>query len=108
MLFDFLGKPLLGLARGWWILIAAIAITVAVAVINHAFDKVIENAEEKGASEQREGDLRETIKHVEEGNEARNAISDPGSIAAYNQCLRTARTPENCKRFLPAGAKDQR
>lgn len=66
-----------------------------------------EKQREAGASAQREGDLRETIQRTEQGNAARVEIQDAfqrddgRSAAVYDQCLRTARTPENCKRFLP-------
>lgn len=60
-----------------------------------------------GAATQREGDLRETINRTEQGNAARVEIQnafqrdDGRSAAVYDQCLRTARTPANCERFLP-------
>ena len=66
-----------------------------------------EKQREAGASAQREGDLRETINRTEQGNAARVEIQDAfkrddgRSRAVYDQCLRTARTPENCQRFLP-------
>lgn len=66
-----------------------------------------EKQREAGASAQRESDLRETIDRTEKGNAARVEIQDAfkrgdgRSSAVYDQCLRTARTPENCKRFLP-------
>ena len=69
--------------------------------------------QEIGASSQREGDLRETLNRTEKGNEARTQVqhdlqSGGRSDALYAQCLRTARTPENCQRFLPQRKADQR
>ncbi|MEW9855943.1 hypothetical protein [Novosphingobium sp. M1R2S20] len=61
-----------------------------------------------GATQQREGDLRETITRVETANEARVEIADPDSRARYDQCVRSARTPENCLRLLPERQADQR
>ncbi|WP_132468728.1 hypothetical protein [Novosphingobium sp. ST904] len=66
-----------------------------------------EKQQAAGASAQREGDLRETINRAEQGNAARVEIQDAfnrgdgRSAAVYDQCLRTARTPANCERFLP-------
>lgn len=62
--------------------------------------------QEIGATAQREGDLREVVKRTEEGNAARNEINDAGSTAKYDQCVRSARTPANCKRFLPERPTD--
>lgn len=56
--------------------------------------------QEIGGAVQREADLRETVKNVEKANEAADLIRrDPAR--AYAECLRTARTPANCQRFLP-------
>ena len=56
--------------------------------------------QEIGGAVQREADLRETVKNVEKANEAADLIRrDPAR--AYTECLRTARTPANCQRFLP-------
>lgn len=56
--------------------------------------------QELGAAVQREADLRETVKNVEKANEAADLIRrDPAR--AHAECVRTARTPANCQRFLP-------
>jgi membrane protein implicated in regulation of membrane protease activity len=60
--------------------------------------------QEIGAAVQREGDLRETIERTETANEAREEIGRhdaAGDRLRYDQCLRSARTPANCERFLP-------
>src|SRR5687768_4408627 len=66
--------------------------------------------QEIGATVQREGDLRETIERTEQGNEAREEIKRDvdrgGGTVLYEQCLRTARTPANCERFLPERQAD--
>ena len=54
-----------------------------------------------GAAVQRSQDQAVTIKRVEEGNAARAEIRNPGSVARYEQCLRSARKPEVCQRFMP-------
>lgn len=77
-----------------------------------------ENADDKanqeiGAAIEREGALTETLIRTEQANEARNTIEqdlqrdDGRSCAVYRQCLRTARTPGNCERFLPERQADQ-
>lgn len=64
---------------------------------------------EIGAAIQREGDLAETINRTEQGNAAREEIRAPGDAgdrARYDQCVRSARTPANCVRFLPEQPAD--
>lgn len=71
-------------------------------------------AEVRGATIQREGDLRETINRTEQGNAARSEVREAyernggRSRAVYDQCVRTARTPAHCERFLPEQPADQR
>lgn len=61
-----------------------------------------ETAQRKaGAAEQRDADLTETLNRTEQGNAARTEVRNPNSRARYDECLRSARTPENCQRFLP-------
>ncbi|WP_156840263.1 hypothetical protein [Novosphingobium aquimarinum] len=100
-------KGALGLVRWGWIAIVAALIAAAVLVIDSAIEDVIAVSKDQGATEQREGDLHETLNRTEEGNNARTEIeeglgrADGRSRPVYDQCLRTARTPENCERFLP-------
>lgn len=108
MIYAWLTTRVLGLAKGWWVLAAVIALFAGWQLL-----KAIERADDKrnqeiGAAVQREGDLRETIKRVEEANEAREEVRNPAGSARYDECLRTARTPENCVRFLSGGETDQR
>lgn len=54
---------------------------------------------------------RQTITRIMEANNARNDIKEgvrnpAGNPVAYDQCLRTARTPANCERFLPSSPAD--
>lgn len=98
-------KAALGLARYWWILIAIAAVTGLWFAYTATLDRMTETAKDAGAVEQREADLTETLNRTEQGNAAREEVRrevDAGSgSAVYTQCLRTARTPENCLRFLP-------
>lgn len=59
------------------------------------------NNQQIGAAVQREGDLHETIKRVEKADEILDQVRAPGSRLRYDECLRSARTPANCQRFLP-------
>lgn len=64
----------------------------------------VEQAEITGEVKEQKRQLEETIKNVETAEEAREDISEVGPTGdrtRYNQCLRTARTPSNCERFLP-------
>ena len=56
---------------------------------------------EAGAIEERAAAQAETIKQVEKANAVRQEIRDPGSRARYDECLRSARDPAVCQRFLP-------
>lgn len=101
MIFAWLGaKAFLGLSRGIWLLMAIALLAGATAWL-YARDRA---NQELGAAVQREGDLRETIERTEQGNEAREEIKRDvdrgGGTVLYEQCLRTARTPANCERFL--------
>jgi len=66
--------------------------------------------QEIGATIQREGDLVRTIERTEQAHDAREEIEQSlrtgGNRAAYDQCVRTARTPANCVRYLPGDEED--
>ena len=97
----FLTTRVLGLARGIWLLIILAALALAYFTATSWFENAIDTAADRGAATQREGDLRETLNRTEEAHAARDEVRDPNGSAAYGQCLRTARTPANCQRFLP-------
>lgn len=96
-----LAKSLLGAPRWLLIVLALAALAWGTAAAISALDRHEAAQREAGASGQREADLNETLKRTEQGNEVRTQIRDPGSRARYDECLRSARTPENCQRFLP-------
>lgn len=62
---------------------------------------VKKEAKQEGVTQERTGALIETVNRMENASETRREIADPGSRARYDECMRSARTPENCKRFLP-------
>lgn len=108
----FLALKFLGLARWAWLLIVLAALAGAIWWLNAA-EKADDKAnQEIGATVEREKALTETIKRTEQGNEAREEIKRDvdrgGGTVLYEQCLRTARTPANCERFLPERQADQR
>jgi hypothetical protein len=111
MIPPILAAPLLGIARWVWLAGAVVALVGVVLWLN-AREKADDRAnQELGATVQRETDLRKTIERTETANEAREEIARPdaaGDRLRYDQCLRTARTPANCQRFLPGGQTDQR
>jgi hypothetical protein len=109
MIFEWLGvKSLFGLARGWLLLALVLAVVSLIIWAGAAEKADDQRNQDIGAAVQREGDLRETLQRTEEANAARSEIGDDRGTARFDQCLRTARTPENCQRFLPGGGADQR
>lgn len=91
---------------GWWAALgAALAIVALVLWVRGAINDAASQGRTEGAQTQREADLRETIKRVEQSNDTRNQIKtevERGSgDALYRECLRSARSPDSCKRFMP-------
>lgn len=109
MIFKWLGETsLFGLARGWLVL-ALLLVALALIVWTRADENADDRANQAaGAAIQREADLIETLKRTEEAHAARSSIGDDRGTARYDQCLRTARTPANCQRFMPGDGTDQR
>ena len=98
-----LNAMILGKAVPWkWIALcvaALVAVSVALAFIDRAFDET----EEKGAAVERAERAEQTIINVEKANDAREEVAVPtsaGDRVRYCQCLRTARTPASCERLL--------
>lgn len=109
-----MGKGLLGSPRLLWI---GLAVLAAIAAVIVAYTKLIDKQDdiakdnqEVGAAIQREQDLQETVRRVEEADDVRNEVSAEAAVGRgnrlYAQCLRTARTPANCERFLSGGQAD--
>lgn len=103
-------RGFLGLAKGFWLLGIAFAVVAAVGWFLAREEADDEANRDIGAAIQREGDLRQTIERVEEGNatreETRRVVDAGASAELHALCLRTARTPENCRRFLPERPAD--
>ncbi|WP_292960575.1 hypothetical protein [Novosphingobium sp. UBA1939] len=95
-------------APRWLLILILVAFVLAMASrCAGSVERFAQGQQEAGAAIQRADDLHETIQRTEKANAARNAIRDPASDARYGQCLRSARTPANCKRFLPDLQPDQ-
>lgn len=109
MIFAWLtAKAFLGLSKGVWLL-AAVALLAGGVIWLRASENADDNANQQiGATVQREGDLRTTLERTKDANQARDDVRTDVDGARYDQCLRTARTPANCKRFLPVSEADQR
>lgn len=96
---------MLGLPR--WVWVAGVVVLIVAGGLLWA--KLAEDADDRrnqelGATVEREKALTETVEKVEQANEAREEIGRAGPAGdrlRYERCLRSARNPENCKRFLP-------
>lgn len=90
----------------WAVLGALLAIGALVLWYRAAINDAASHGRTQGAQIQRDADLRETIKRVEQSNDTRQTIESEvrtgAGGAAYRECLRTARTPANCERFMPS------
>ena len=82
------------------------ALGLGIFLYSQGQDRLVETAKDAGAAKVTADNMQETIKRVEIGNEARIEIRDNRGNARYDQCLRTARTPANCQRLLPAQPAD--
>lgn len=91
-----------------WIGIGVAALLLVITAwrfIDRAFDETAE----KGRVEERAENAEQIIENVKDADDAREEIKRPGPVGdrvRYDQCLRTARTPANCERFLPEREAD--
>lgn len=84
-----------------WLLIVGAAIAISGGYLLWLSNRDAGNVE-KGRDEQTQASLQETINRGEQANEARDTIRVDNGNARFDQCMRTARTPANCQRFLPS------
>jgi len=54
-----------------------------------------------GVTAERAETQEKALENVQTANETRAAVRDQRSRAAYDECVRSARNPANCERFLP-------
>lgn len=107
----FLLTKLFGLPRWVWAVLVFAVIVLVLILLERADDK---NNQTIGAVVEREAQTREVLERTETGNavreEVREAIARDGgrSDIVYDQCVRTARTPSKCERFLPERPSTER
>lgn len=92
------------------LVIAVAALCVGLWLFFDSREKVDDTANQQiGRTEERAEQQAETIQNVEKANEAREEIRAPGPVgdrARYDQCMRSARNPENCRFLLPERQTD--
>lgn len=101
MLMAWIGKRALGgIARGWWVLGALAAICALWLWLGAREEADDRHNQVIGSTIEREKAASAAIERVEQANAIRNEMVTADSRFDYDQCLRTARTPANCERFL--------
>ena len=103
MIMEFLSG--LGVPKWQWLGLASIVVAGLITWALSA-EKADDKAnQELGATRIENKALETTLERVEKANEVR-ATTAPGDRSFYDECLRTARTPSRCERFLPTGQND--
>lgn len=91
----------------WAALGAVLALLAVWAWHNSQVSEAATEGRKEGATQQRETDLIETINRTETANETRQVIESEVRTGSgdtlYRECVRTARTPANCVRYVPGG-----
>lgn len=88
-------------AKAIMVLVVIGLLAIAGATAFHVVDALTEAAEQKGAVTERAENLGKVIQNVEAANEVRADVRNERSRAGYDECMRSARNPKNCERFLP-------
>ena len=103
-------KALFGITRGLWLLIAVFGAIMLALLISSREEADDRRNREVGRTIEREEATRSVLRNVEEGNAVRTTIErqiDRGTGGElYAVCMRSARAPENCVRFLPQRPAD--
>lgn len=94
---------MLFLKTNWRWIAGALAVIAIIALVAKIYGK----GEEAGADKIENETLKQTIQNVEKANEVRQTFP-ADNRRRYDQCLRTARSPENCERWLPRVPADDR
>lgn len=95
MIYAWITSKALGLAKGWWILIALAALVGGYLWLDLREEADDRSNQDIGAAVQRERNVTATIQQVEKANEAsENLRRNTG--AAYDECVRNARNPADC------------
>jgi hypothetical protein len=101
---SWLGAKLLGWLPRWGAILAAAALTIGLFVWATKAEKADDRQnQEIGATTERNVALEAAIKNVEAANVVRDEIRASGPVgdrARYDECVRSARTPAKCERYL--------
>ena len=79
----------------------ALAIVLGIIAWSIWLSDVKHDARKEGVADERAARLEDTLNQMEKANDARREIRDDRSRARYDECVRSARNPENCLRLLP-------
>jgi FtsZ-interacting cell division protein ZipA len=109
-MMGWLALKAFGLPRWLWVVLGVVAIVALWIIVWTRMENADdERNQEIGATVEREKSLEKTVERVKEANDVREEINrndDAGAELRYRQCLRSARTPTNCERFLPQRPAD--
>lgn len=97
-LFLLLGSKLKLIPDWLWVLLMFI---VGILAIQFWIAGKFDEGFEAGAKEERAEATQILIQRVDKAHDAKEAVLNPAGAARYNECLLSARTPQNCERFLP-------
>ena len=86
------------LKRFWPLVLGAVALVGILMWTNHLKDISRKQGATETVVQQQEGVIRD----VHTAKQGTAEFVDPSTTVKYCQCVRSARTPANCKRFLPA------
>jgi len=87
-----------------WGIVALIAAAIIGGVVwwfTDTVDDARSDGVKAGVTAERVEAQGKALENVQTANETRAAVRDQRSRAAYDECLRSARNPANCERFLP-------
>lgn len=95
--------PKLAKLSAWAIVLIAAALLIGAAVwwFTDTVDGARKDGVKQGATTERVEAQGKVIENVQAANETRAAVRNEHSRAAYDECLRSARNPTNCQRFMP-------
>ena len=91
-------------------MLAAIILLSVGAYFTHSIKQLETEARVQGVNQERAEAAGEALKNLETARDATVQINIEAARGSgdlmYAQCVRSARTPANCQRFLPGGSAD--
>ena len=90
----------LALLRRYWYVVLSI---IVLGMLAYAFHLYNDAQQELGAVRERIDTAQEVVNNANTITQASDDVSERTSVVAFCQCLRSARTPANCERYLPTG-----